>query len=406
MTKTNIAVLMPQVKVFLSGFGQSILSLSFNFGGLLAGALAVYFSVFSLAPWSIALFPGILCSRGAIGGLFAGHLSTELHLGTIQPRYTHNTKNFYILLRSVIVLALISGIMIGATTSLFGLFLWNATFADFVQILSIVVATMGLSVLFIPPLTLGVSVLVFKRGLDPDMVVYPVISTLSDIFDTLCYVFCLNAFFNMSSIGTYLVWLIDLAFLSVVIYIFVRTVKEKEFRKIIKEFLLTLVFVTAIVNLTGSLLVRVSETIDNRPGVYMIYPAILDTVGDVGSIIGSIMTTKLALGSIKPKLSSIKTQMTTIGGVWSASLVLFVCYGLISSFVNGTSTLGGTLGFIGQLLIANLMAVAVMVCISYSIAIFTYRRGLNPDTFVIPIESSLADTVATAAVLVALVVII
>jgi cation transporter-like permease len=43
-----------------------------------------------------------------------------------------------------------------------------------------------------------------------------------------------------------------------------------------------------------------------------------------------------------------------------------------------------------------------MIFIAYSIAIFTYRRGLNPDNFVIPIESSLADTVTTAAILVAL----
>jgi mgtE-like transporter len=393
---------MPQVKAFLSSFGQSLFSLSFNFGGLLAGALTVYFGVYSLAPWSIALFPGILSVRGAIGGLFSGHLSTELHLGSIKASYTNNTKNFYTLLRSVIVLALISGVMIGVSTSVFGLFLWNATFADFVQILSIVVATMGLSVLFIPPITLGVSVIAFRRGLDPDVVVYPIISTMSDIIDTLCYVFCLNIFFNMSSIGNYLVWLIDFAFLFIVIYIFIRTVKEKQFTKMIKEFLLTLVSVTFIVNITGSLLVRVSEVIDNRPEVYMVYPALIDTVGDVGSIIGSTVTTKLALGTIKPKLSSIKRQLTVVFSSWSASLVLFVCYASISSFANEVTSLGGILQFVSQLLIANALAVAVMVCISYSIAIFTYRRGLNPDNFVIPIESSLADTVTTAAVLVAL----
>ena len=402
MTKINIAVTMPQMKAFLSSFGQSILSLSFNFGGLLAGALTVYFGVYSLAPWSIALFPGILSVRGAIGGLFSGHLSTDLHLGTIKASYTNNTKNFYTLLRSVIVLALISGVMIGLSTSIFGLFLWNATLTDFVEIISVVVATMGLSVLFIPPLTLGVSVIAFRRGLDPDVIVYPIISTMSDIVDTLCYVFCLNIFFKVSSFGNYLIWLLDFAFLFIVIYIFVKTVKEREFTKLIKEFLLTLAAVTVIVNITGSLLVRVSEVINNRPEVYMVYPALIDTVGDVGSIIGSTVTTKLALGTIKPKLSSIKTQITAIGGAWSASLVLFVSYAALSSVTSGVNTLGDILRFTGQLLITNIFAVSIMIFIAYSIAIFTYRRGLNPDTFVIPIESSLADTVTTAAVLLAL----
>ena len=133
-----------------------------------------------------------------------------------------------------------------------------------------------------------------------------------------------------------------------------------------------------------------------------VYPALIDTVGDVGSIIGSTVTTKLALGTIKPKFSSIKRQLTVVFSSWLASLVLFVCYALISSFANELTSLGGILQFVSQLLIANALAVAVMVCISYSIAIFTYKRGLNPDNFVIPIESSLADTVTTAAVLVAL----
>ncbi|HDQ05396.1 MAG TPA: hypothetical protein ENN36_01570, partial [Candidatus Bathyarchaeota archaeon] len=317
MTKTNIAAAMPQVKAFLANFGQSILSLSFNFGGLLAGTLAVYFNVFSITPWAIALFPGILSVRGAIGGLFSGHLGTNLHLGTIKASYTKNTKSFYLLLRSVIVLALISGVMIGVGTSIFGVFLWNATFTDFVGILAVIIATMGLSILFIPPLTLAVSVISFRRGLDPDIVVYPIISTVSDIVDTLCYVFCLNVFFNVASFGSYLIWLLDFVFLFVVIYILVKNFKETEFVKMIKEFLLTLVSVTFIVNITGSILVRVSEVIDNRPEVYMVYPALIDTVGDVGSIIGSTVTTKLALGSIKSSFSSIKEHIIEIVGAWS-----------------------------------------------------------------------------------------
>jgi len=406
MTKTNTATAMPQAKAFLSSFGQSVLSLSFNFGGLLAGTLAVYFSVFSITPWAIALFPGILSVRGAIGGLFAGHLSTDLHLGTIKASYTKNTKSFYLLLRSVIVLALISGVMIGLGTSIFGIFFWNANFTDFVEILAVVIATMGLSVLFIPPLTLAVSVISFRRGLDPDVVVYPIISTVSDIIDTLCYVFCLNVFFKVTSFGNYLIWLLDFIFLFIVIYILVKNFKEKEFVKMIKEFLLTLLSVTFIVNITGSLLVRVSEVIGNRSEVYMVYPALIDTVGDVGSIIGSTVTTKLALGSIKPSFSSIRAHTVEIGGAWSASMLLFFSYAAISSLTTGVKNLGGLVSFVSQLLVTNILAVSIMIFIAYSIAIFTYRRGLNPDNFVIPIESSLADTVTTAAVLIALALII
>lgn len=406
MTLTNIASAMPQVRRFLSSFGQSILSLSFNFGGMLAGTLAVYFSVFSISPWAIALFPGILSVRGAIGGLFSGRLSTDLHLGTIKASYTKNTKNFYLLLRAVIVLALISGIMIGLGTSIFGIFFWKANVTDFIEILAVVVATMGLSVLLIPPITLAVSVISFRRGLDPDIIVYPIISTVSDIIDTACYIFSLNVFFKVASFGNHLIWLLDFVFIFIVIYILVKNIKEKEFVETIKEFLLTLFSVTFIVNVTGSLLVRVSEVIGNRPEVYVVYPALIDTVGDVGSIIGSTATTKLALGLTKPSFSSIKAHMIEIGGAWSASMVLFISYSGISSLTSGVRTLGGLVRFASQLLITNILAVSIMIIIAYAVAIFTFRRGWNPDNFVIPIESSLADTVTTATVLVALALII
>ncbi|MCK5631273.1 magnesium transporter, partial [Candidatus Bathyarchaeota archaeon] len=47
------------------------------------------------------------------------------------------------------------------------------------------------------------------------------------------------------------------------------------------------------------------------------------------------------------------------------------------------------------LLITNIFSVIVMVYVAFSIAVLTFRRGLNPDNFVIPIESSLADTITT-----------
>jgi len=44
-----------------------------------------------------------------------------------------------------------------------------------------------------------------------------------------------------------------------------------------------------------------------------------------------------------------------------------------------------------------------MGVISFTVAILTYRRGWDPDNFVIPIESSLADTVTSVFLFIALV---
>ncbi len=387
---------------FGTSLGQSLLSLSFNLGGLLAGTLlALFFDVFSLAPWTLVLFPGILSVRGAIGGLFSGRLGTGLHLGTVRYSYTKNTRYFYLLQNAVVTLTFVSGIAIGLTTWVFSVVFWGATMADFLSIAVVVVATMGLSIVLVSPLTIAVSVFSFRRGLDPDVIVYPVVSTVADILVTACYVLCLSIFFSLTVLGYFLIGVLNLIFLSVVLYILVKNREEKEFIKTIKEFLFTLVFVVYIVNLTGSLLNQLRSIIGVRPEIYIVYPALIDTTGDVGSIVGSTATTKLALGAIKPSFSSIKQHKTEISSAWAASVVMFTFYSIISLLVWGIATLRNLSVLTARLLITNSLAVSAMVVISYFVAVVTYRKGWDPDNFVIPIESSLADSVTTIALLTA-----
>jgi len=228
---------------------------------------------------------------------------------------------------------------------------------------------------------------------------------VSDIINTGCYVLSLGLFFLFGSFGRYLIWILDIIFISFVVYILIKNIGEAKFVETIREFLLTLVLVTLIVNVTGSLLGKISGITGWRK-IYSVYPAIIATVGGVGSIIGSTATTKLALGLIKPSFSSIKQHINEICGAWLASIIMFIVYVILSSVISGTTALVDMLNFTGQLLITNVLAVSVMILIAYAVAIYTFRRGWNPDNFVIPIESALADTMTTAAVLVALALIV
>ncbi len=401
MTKTNIAGALSKNKLKTS-LSQSLLSLSFDIFGLLTGTLLfVYSGVFDQAPWAIILYPGILSVRGAIGGIFSAHLGTGLHLGTIKPVFTKNTKDFQTLLRVIVTLALVSGITIGAATWIFGLALWNATLIDFTHLLAVIIATMALSVVFISPLTMFFSVFTFRKGLDPDMVVYPITSPISDIINTSCYILCFTLFFFFGSVGKYLIWGLDIFFVSLVVYTLARSLSNKYYVETIREFLLTLFFVSIIANVAGSLLNRISGN-----AIYRVYPAILATIGGVGSIIGSTATTKLALGLIKPTFSSIKQHINEIAGSWLASIIMFVVYAVLSLIISGATTLQELLTFTGQLLTTNVLAVSIMAVIAYAVAIYTFRRGWNPDNFVIPIESSLADTITTAAIIISLALIV
>jgi len=402
------------VRTIISGLmaslGQSVLSMSFDLAGLLAGTLlALYLGVFSLAPWALALFPGVLSIRGSIGGLFSGRLSTALHVGTIRASYTKNTKNFYLLIHAVIMLTFVSSVALGLAASLFGVVLWKATITDSVDMLMVMITTMGLSLIFIPPITIGVSILSFKHGLDPDVMIYPITSTTDDVIVTICYILVLNVFFWLTQLGRYLLILFDIIFFSIACYLSIKNYREREFVKTVKEFLITLILVAFIVNVTGSILSRIHaymQVVGSKPEVYVVYPALIDTIGGVGSIVGSTATTKLALGLLSSSFSSIRNHLTEIGGAWMASLVMFTLYSMISFLTRRITVLDDLMHFMAQLLVTNLLAVSLIVIISYAVAILTYRRGWDPDNFVIPIESSLADGITTVSLLIALTMIV
>jgi mgtE-like transporter len=128
-------------------------------------------------------------------------------------------------------------------------------------------------------------------------------------------------------------------------------------------------------------------------------------IGDVGSVVGSTATTKLALGLLRPSLRSIRNHARTIISAWAASIVMFVVLGFLAPALSGTFSLSNIVSLLIILLLANLFAVTGIVLLSFGISILTFQRGLDPDNFVLPIESSFADSLMTISLLVSLVIV-
>lgn len=388
-----------------AAFKETLLAYTFDLGGLIAGfVVASQLGIFDRYPWAIAVYPAILSAKGVIHGLLSGRLGTALHLGTVYPRFFNNTKSFYKMINATIVMTLVVSVVMSLISLVFGSVFWGATLADFFDIVTVVVATMalGLALSFV---TIKVAFVTFKRGLDPDIVVYPIMSTVADLFITFCYILILSVF-SPSLVSKSIIAAIILLHVVLVCYIVPKNFRAQDFRKNLKESLLTMLLVSVIVNITGTILKNISTVIKNRGSgreIYTVYPALIDMIGDVGSVVGSTATTKLALGLLRPSLSSIRNHAKTILSAWAASIVMFFVLALLSPVVNGTLSLSTFSNLISILLIANVIAVPAIVLVSYGISILTFQKGLDPDNFVIPIESSFADSLMSIALLVALV---
>jgi len=388
---------------FFETFKQSFLALSFDLGGLLAGSILLIFSdVLSFAPWALIIYPSIISMRGVIGGFFSGRLSTALHLGTVKPNFLNNTRNFRVLVCSTVILTLQSSLMMGALAYFINVSLWGTRIIESLSIFSAILTTMGLSLLFVSPVTIGISILSFKRGLDPDIIVYPIMSTLGDILVTLCFVLSLRLLFS-SFLGSLSTWIFDAAFISFAVFLLAKYRKSEGLSRTVREFSLTLLVVTLIVNLTGNLLGRISKMIGRRSEIYVLYPALIDTIGDVGSIVGSTTTTKLALGTVDSSLKAIRNSLPEIGGACLSSAVWFLFFSLLSLYLaHKIIILNDLLTLAAILSSLNILAAPIMATVSYSLAVLTFRNGLDPDNFVIPCESSLSDSVTTACLLIVL----
>jgi mgtE-like transporter len=129
-------------------------------------------------------------------------------------------------------------------------------------------------------------------------------------------------------------------------------------------------------------------------------------IGNVGSVIGSTATTKLALGLLTPSFSSIKNHAKTIFSAWTASIIMFTVLAVMALSIHSLFSFSSFYGLISVVLIANVLAVAAIIFLSYAVSILTFKKGLDPDNFVIPVESSLADSVTSIALLLSLLLIV
>ncbi len=381
-------------------FKETTLACLFDIGSLIAGfMIALELGVFQMAPWAIALYPAVISVKAVITGLLTGRLSTALHLGTIYPKFFGNTKSFYKLIAAMVVLTLGTSVTISAI-SIFGTLFWGVTISEFPAILTVMVATLSLGLL-ITVMTVQFTFVSFKRSLDPDTIVYPAVSTLANIVITFLYIAVLNLYFS-GFIGRWTIILFGLINVFLVLFILPLNVRDAEFRRIIRESLPTMLLVAFMVNITGTLLKGISNLAGSRREIYTVYPAMIDMMGDASLVVGSAATVKLTLGVLAPSYSSIKNHAKNIFSAWASTLMLFVVIGILSLALNGVFTVSGITGLIVVLLLSNAFAYVSIVLVSYAISILTFKRGLDPDNFVIPIGSSLADALTTLALFITL----
>ena len=387
----------PESRSFLKLFSEALSALAFNFLGLLAGIVfATFVGLFSTTSWGLRAYPCVLTVRGMIGGMVCGRLSSGLWLGTIRPRLLGNTEEFKTIYEVALVISAFSSLMMSLIIWSYGL-PHGADVRAALEITSTMTSTMAFSFLITMPIPALAAFMAFKHGVNPDVVTYPIGSTSSDILVTCCYAGSL-ALSSLGLSGLLLRGALGLVFLIAGISVFLLHRRDTSFRRTLKEGLLASFIAISISGLTGVLLADIAESIGLWPGLCMVYPALMSTMGDVGSVVGSTATTKLFRGELRPGPRAVVEHMREILATLAASTLIFMAYAFLSMPYPPPKGLE-PFSLVAALMATNIMAFWAVVLLSLSAGIATYRFGLNPDNFVIPIESSATDAITTLALL-------
>ncbi len=374
---------------------QTLIALSFNIISLFAGGLISLFTPqFQAASWILALFPPILTIRGGIGGIFSGNLATMLHLGFIKPQIRDNTPLYRQLISAVFSITLIDTLAMGLFSFTLNAALGKVTLAHLPIFVVVPPVACSLAMALSIPLTSVIAIATFRRGLDPDILVYPILASVNDIVVTAAYV---STVLMVLWGGAYMIllWALFLAIIVATALISWQNRRVKFFFQTIREGTTVVIMSSLFGSVNGVFLSGLSASLLRYPGVMVLYPALTNALGNIGSIIGSTTTTSLALGYIRSLREEVREAATKVLQIEAVAFGMHAVFAL-TTYLIAYSTPRVNLGKLMEIaLLSNLISFIPISLVSLAVAHQAFKRGLNPDNVVIPIITTMSDTTAT-----------
>ncbi|MHA1346038.1 MAG: magnesium transporter [Candidatus Heimdallarchaeaceae archaeon] len=382
-----------------AGFTLSVLGgMIFNVGGLFAGRTAVLLSdLEGFLKWVFLIYPLLLTVRGDINGISSGKLGTALHLGTIKPTWRKNTSRFYELMGLIFFFSIFDSIVVSISAIILSAILGIS--ANFLDILVICVTTFAIGAIISTVFTFTLTFWIYNRKGDPDVYVYPIMSSINDILITIIF-FGVCQLYRPWETGLHLYLglpIITIIVAGIILY-FVKFGKRDYVRSSIKQSLPTLTITTLIALGTGTILASVQVILMQFPIFLVFYPAMISTVGSQGSILANTTSTKLHLGTIKPSFTFFKSKnfLSSFGSIFTAGLLLNLLFSILGPLLTPGGISFSSFGiFLLILVLSNILGFLVIGMLATSSAFVTFKFGLDPDNLVIPILTSCADLVTT-----------
>ena len=360
--------------------------------GIILGKMTFFLETF---PGLLVIIPGAIGMRGNIFGSFASRLSTNLHIGLIAPEFEFSEQLNYNIFSSF-VLTLVLSIFLGIVGKIFCLLLHypSMPIIDFILICTIAGIISNIIML---PITMLVSFKSFKHGWDPDNITSPIIAAFGDLF-TLPAIILSTFILNYLDINIMFKDVVLVILLISVLISFVHCYRlSDETKTILRQSTPILLLCSFLGGSAGGILNSSVETLLTNPSLLTLIPLFSGESGSLISILGARLSSGLHSGLIEP-LKRPKGNATH--NFIICFILAIIVFPFIGFLAEGSSIAFGTIGvgfarIIGISTLSGLILVSIMAILVYYVSITSYNNNLDPDNIVIPISTSITDSISS-----------
>jgi mgtE-like transporter len=166
-------------------------------------------------------------------------------------------------------------------------------------------------------------------------------------------------------------------------------------RTIIKESIWILLLASLVSSLGGLALESIKEVFVSIIPLVVLLPALNDMFGDYGSIVSSRFSTMLHTGKVNSKWWLNTELRKLFAQVLVIAVILAIASALFSFFITGFSSYSVSLQIALKILcvvIIDAILLVSILCITSVVAgIYFFKKKEDPNNFLIPIATSIAD---------------
>ncbi|MBD3195224.1 MAG: hypothetical protein GF317_09225 [Candidatus Lokiarchaeota archaeon] len=165
------------------------------------------------------------------------------------------------------------------------------------------------------------------------------------------------------------------------------------FKKIFKESIV-IVLISSIIGLfSGTILSSSEEILYSFPIILLLLPALNSLIGDIATVLVSRLTTHLFIGSISPKIEKSNRLIEDFYGLLLTlciSIFSLLGIGYLFAYFTNVQIVNPTL-IITILILTMIILFLFLFVFLFISSIYLFNKGKDPNNFLIPIITSLAD---------------